>query len=55
MTSTINLEPNWAGMFRYAARIAKSEIPEDKGQEVVVQMLQYGERLYNLSGDGGAE
>jgi len=55
MTRTINLEPNWADMFRYAARIAEREIPKDKGQEVVVQMLQYGERLYNLSTDGDAE
>ncbi len=55
MTSTINLEPNWAGMFRYAVRIAEREISEDKGQEVVVRMLQYGERLYNQSENGGAE
>jgi len=55
MTRTINLEPDWAEMFRFAARIAEREISEDKGQQVVVQMLQYGERLYNLSTDGGAE
>jgi len=49
------VEPNWAGMFQYAQSIAEREISENNGRDVVVEMLKYGERLYNLSTDGGAE
>jgi hypothetical protein len=45
------IEPNWAGMFQYAQSIVEREIPENKGRDVVVEMLKYGARLYEVSGD----
>tara|TARA_Y100000593_G_scaffold71279_1_gene130872 strand:- start:2532 stop:2693 length:162 start_codon:yes stop_codon:yes gene_type:complete len=50
--TTIKLEPNWEGMFRYAIRIATREIPEERGQEVVVRMLEYGTELVKQYEEG---
>ena len=55
-----NMEPNWPGMFRYAVHIVKLSLPEnfpDKGpgQQVVVEMLEFGKRLYEASAAKGAE
>ena len=49
-----NMEPNWPGMFRYAVHIVKLSLPEnfpDKGpgQQVVVEMLEFGKRLYEAA------
>ena len=47
MKKTIDMTPNWEALFRYATQIVKSELPKDKGQEFVVEMLEYGARLEN--------
>ena len=41
----INCEPNWQGMFDFAVAIVKTNVPKDKGQETVVEMLEFGKRL----------
>ena len=43
---TINVEPNWQRMFDYAVAIVRKEIPEDQGQQTVIEMLDYGKRLH---------
>ena len=45
---TIDITPNWQGMFRFAIQLVKFELPKDKGQAVVVEMLEYGARLDNV-------
>ena len=42
---TINVEPNWQGIFNYAIAVARKEIPEDQGQQTVIEMLEFGKRL----------
>ena len=49
---TMNIEPNWTAMFNYAIALTKSEIPEDKGQAVVTEMLEYGKRLHEATNHG---
>ena len=49
-TKQINCEPHWPAMFELATQIVKSKIPEDEGQELVVEMLQFGKRLELHSG-----
>ena len=49
-TKQINCEPHWPALFELATQIVKSKIPEDEGQELVVEMLQFGKRLELLCG-----
>ena len=42
---TINVEPNWQRIFDYAVAIVRAEIPEDQGQQTVIEMLEFGKRL----------
>jgi hypothetical protein len=44
---TIDTTPEWHGMFRFAIQLVKFELPKDKGQALVVEMLEYGARLDN--------
>ena len=44
-----NMEPNWPAMFRYAVHIAEMNILQDNGQQVVVEMLEFGKRLYEAA------
>ena len=48
---TIDITPEWSGMFRYAEAIVETEIPKDHGQDIVVEMLEYGRRLYEAQKD----
>jgi len=47
MPEDITVEPDWQGMFRYAVQIVETEIPVDRGQQVVKEMLEFGGRLEN--------
>jgi len=47
MPEDILLEPDWQGMFRYAVAIVETEIPVDRGQKIVKEMLEFGGRLEN--------
>ena len=38
-------------MFRYAERIVETEIPMNKGQAIVIEMLEYGRRLHEAQKD----
>jgi len=42
----IDLTPEWSGLFRYAVAVIKAELPKEKGQEFVIEMLEFGGRLY---------
>ena len=44
----IDITPDWQGMFRFAIQLVKFELPTDKGQALVVEMLEYGARLDNV-------
>jgi hypothetical protein len=45
MKKIIN-EPNWENLFNASVRIATTNIDENDGQQMVVEMLEYGKRLY---------
>ena len=46
MARTIRNEPNWENLFAAAIRISETNIDKDEGQQLVVEMLKYGQRLY---------
>ena len=41
----IETTPNWHSMFNYAIRIVQTEIAVSDGQEIVIEMLRYGQRM----------
>tara|TARA_R100001086_G_C11620694_1_gene198743 strand:- start:127 stop:300 length:174 start_codon:yes stop_codon:yes gene_type:complete len=43
---SVRLEPEWVGMFEYAVQIVKDEVPVDRGQEFLINMLDFGKKLY---------
>ena len=47
MPEDILVEPDWQGMFRFAIRIVETEIPKERGQQIVKEMLEFGGRLEN--------
>ena len=42
----INVEPNWENMFNVAISITNTQIDKNNGQQIVVEMLKFGQRLY---------
>jgi len=51
-TRTMNVEPNWQGMFRFAVQLVTDNMPKSAGQALVIEMLEYGQRLdsaFNLA------
>jgi len=46
MPRTIRNEPNWENLFNASVRIAKTNIDKSEGQQMVVEMLEFGKRLY---------
>jgi hypothetical protein len=44
----IELTPDWQQVFELAKGLVRDSIPEDRGRETVLQMLDYGKRLDNL-------
>ena len=45
MPSDIEVTPNWHNMFNIAVRVVETEIPKERGQALVVEMLRYGQRM----------
>ena len=43
---TIETTPHWPAMFDYAVQLTRDRIGTDEGQEFLVEMLQFGKRLY---------
>ena len=43
---TMNLEPLWNSMFGLAVQLVKDNYPENRGKDVVVEMLEFGGRLH---------
>ena len=41
-----NLEPHWPGMFDFVASIVRQELGEGQGRAIVIEMLEFGKRLY---------
>ena len=46
---SIVVEPEWGGMFRYAIQMIKDVVPQDRGREFLILMMEFGERLYDGS------
>tara|TARA_R100001015_G_C4612620_1_gene168174 strand:+ start:561 stop:764 length:204 start_codon:yes stop_codon:yes gene_type:complete len=46
MPKMIYNPPNWEQMFNASVRIVKTNIDEKHGQQLVVEMLEFGKRLY---------
>ncbi len=42
----IHNPPNWEQMFNASVRIVTTNIDKNNGQQMVVQMLEFGKRLY---------
>lgn len=42
----IHNPPNWEQMFNASVRIATTNIDKSNGQQMVVEMLEFGKRLY---------
>lgn len=45
-TQTINCEPHWPSMFDMAVNQVRCNVPAEQGQALVVEMLEFGKRLY---------
>ena len=48
LPETIDITPDWQGMFRYAIRLTEHGLSEGEGQLLVVEMLKYGQRLQKV-------
>ena len=42
---TVNVEPDWTGMFRFAVQLVRDGLPKEKGRDTVIEMLEFGKRL----------
>lgn len=42
---TMDITPNYQGFFSLAIEIAKSQVGKDNGQDLIVEMLEYGQRM----------
>ena len=47
-TETINAEPHWPGMFRFAIHLTEQGLSVGEGRGVVIEMLEFGQRLQKL-------
>ena len=43
---TISVEPHWPSMFDMAINQVRCNVPAEQGQALVVEMLEFGKRLY---------
>ena len=48
---TMNLTPNYQAVFELAKQITSAEIPENEGRELVLEMLNYGQRMDKVMTD----
>ena len=46
LPESVSIEPNWPNMFRFAVEVTKTNLPKDQGRDLVVEMLQFGLRIY---------
>ena len=46
LPESVSIEPNWPTMFRFAVEVTKTNLPENKGRDLVVEMLEFGLRIY---------
>ena len=51
LPETIDITPDWQGMFRYAIRLTEHGLSKGEGQRLVVEMLMYGQRLQKAHQD----
>jgi hypothetical protein len=42
---TIDITPHWPGMFQFAIQLCRDGMSEGDGSGLVIEMLEYGERL----------
>ena len=52
---TMSCEPHWPSMFDFAISKTMSNVPVNEGQALIVEMLEYGKRLYLASNEGEGE
>ena len=52
---TMSCEPHWPGMFDLAVSKTMSNVPVNEGQALIVEMLEYGKRLYLASEEDEGE
>ena len=45
MHSTIDITPDWQGVFRFAIQLCRDGMSEDDGSELIIEMLEFGARL----------
>jgi hypothetical protein len=45
MPETIDITPDWQGVFRFAIQLCRDGMSEDDGSELVIEMLEFGARL----------
>ena len=43
---TMDLEPHWLSMFDFVVSIVRKELEEGQGRAIVIEMLEFGKRLY---------
>ena len=51
----MSCEPHWPGMFDLAVSKTMSNVPVNEGQALIVEMLEYGKRLYLASEEDEGE
>ena len=52
LPETIDNTPDWQGMFQYAIHLTEHGLSEGEGQQLVVKMLKYGQRLQKVHQSG---
>jgi len=45
LPETIDITPDWQGMFRFAERLCRDAMDQGDGRDLVVEMLNFGARL----------
>jgi len=51
LPESVDIEPNWPNMFRFAVEVTKTNLPKNKGRDLVVEMLEFGLRIYHFRED----
>ena len=49
----MEIKPDWQSFFELAKRIATEKIPENEGRGVVIEMLNFGQRLDRQNSEEG--
>ena len=48
-----DITPDYQQFFELAVQLTKSGVPEDQGQDLIVEMLKYGQRMDKLAQEDG--